>query len=232
MVSLRRSRRVQADGSGLDQQSETFRMLRANLLVALDDLDDSTVVVTSALPGEGKSTVCANLALALAEAGKRVVAVDTDLRHPNLHARIGGHNEVGLSDVLLERAPIGEALQFVSTGSRNRGLYVLSTGAPVNDPTELLGSARTTQLLGRLASQVDVLLLDTPPVLPVADTLVIGRTVAGALLVVESRRTPVPVVQQAKNALIRNQTRLLGVVLNKVQARDLGATGNGYYPYS
>ncbi|MEY2404709.1 MAG: tyrosine-protein kinase, partial [Acidimicrobiaceae bacterium] len=136
--------------------------------------------------------------------------------------------ELGLSDVLLDHAALDRALQFVELGSRDRGLYVLPTGATVNNPTELLGGARMAKLLTSLAGQADVLLLDTPPVLPVADTLVLGRMAAGAILVVEARRTPITAVQQAKDALTRNQTRMLGVVLNKMQPRDLPGAGYGY----
>ena len=186
-------------------------MLRSNIMVALADLERPAVIVTSALPEEGKTAVCANLAVSLAEAGLRVVAVDVDLRHPNLHIWLGAHNEVGLSDVLLDKAELTPTLQFIGIGSRaTRGLYLLPTGNPVSNPTELLGSGRMASLLDSLAEQADVLLIDTPPVLPVADTLVIGRWAAGAVLVVESRRTPVTAVAQAKAALTRNQTRLLG----------------------
>lgn len=213
------------------ERDEVFRILRSNLLVALSEMERPMVVVTSALPDEGKTSICANLALSLAEAGLRVVAADVDLRHPNLHAWLGVHNEVGLSDVLLERCELDDALQFVSAGRPGRGLYVLPTGPGVNDPTELLGSQRTSRLLGSLAEQADLLLLDAPPVLPVADALVIGRIATGAILVVESRRTPATLVQQAKNALIRNQTRLLGVVLNKMQPRDLAESAPSGYGY-
>ena len=213
-----------------ETRSEAFRVLRANLLVALEELERATVIVTSALPNEGKTAVCANLALSLAEAGFRVVAIDTDLRHPSLHTFFAGHNEVGLVDVLLERSSVESALQYVTVGRRGSGLYLLATGGRVNDPTELLGGARTSRLLDALAQQADIVVLDSPPVLPVADTLVIGRACAGAVLVVESGQTPTGAVQQAKNALIRNQTRILGIVLNKVQPRDVEGAGLGYYP--
>jgi receptor protein-tyrosine kinase len=223
-----RTRAVAAGLQDANQRNEVFRLLRSNLLVALAELERPTVIVTSAAPEEGKTAVCANLAVSLAATGLRVVAVDVDLRHPNLHLWLGAHNEVGLSEVLLDRTVLDQALQFIALGRGDRGLYVLPTGAPVNNPTELLGSPRMVKLLAALARQSDVLLLDTPPVLPVADTLVLGRMAAGAILVVESRHTPAPAVQQAKNALTRNQTRLLGVVLNKVQPRDLAASGYGY----
>jgi len=228
MPSLLRSRTNRSGLNDAGHRNEVFRVLRSNLLVALAELENPTVIVTSAAAEEGKTATCANLAVSLAATGLRVVAVDVDLRHPNLHLWLGAHNEIGLSDVLLDRSGLDRALQFVALGSRDRGLYVLPTGASVNNPTELLGSTRMAKVLTSLAGQADVLLLDTPPVLPVADTLVIGRMAAGAILVVESRRTPISAVQQAKDALTRNQTRMLGLVLNKMQSRDLPGAGYGY----
>lgn len=227
-MASRTRRRVQT-GLDPDARAEVFRVLRANLLVALADLERPTVVVTSALPDEGKTAVCANLAVSLARAGMRVVVVDVDLRHPNVHLWLNGHNEVGLSDVLLDRAKLQDVLQYIEvTPEGDRGLYLIPTGGQVSNPTELLGTSRMSRLLETLNEQADVLLLDTPPTLLVADTLVIGRMAAGAILVVEGRRTPVTAVLQAKDALTRNQTRLLGVVLNKVPERDLSVGGYGY----
>jgi capsular exopolysaccharide synthesis family protein len=208
------------------ERHEVFRLLRSNLLVAITDLDKPTVIVTSAVAEEGKTATCANLALSLAKAGMHVVAADVDLRNPNLHTWFGLHNEIGVTDVLLDRVPLDAALQRVDVGPHV--LYALPTGAPVHNPTELLGAARSMRLLASLASEADILLLDTPPVLPVADTLVLGRMAAGAVMVVEARRTPVNAVRQAKDMLIRNQTRLLGLVLNKVQRRDMISSQYGY----
>ncbi len=227
MPSLR-TRQERAGLHDASTRNEVFRVLRSNVLVALTELENPTVIVTSAVPAEGKTSICANLAVSLATTGLRVVAVDVDFRHPNLHLWLGAHNERGLSDALLDHTSLDEALQYTSIGARERGLYVLPTGNNVSNPTELLGSSRMSRLLNALARQSDVLLLDTPPVLPVADTLVLGRMAAGAILVVESRRTPITAVQQAKDALTRNQTRLLGVVLNKLQHRDLAVDGYGY----
>ena len=210
------------------QRDEVFRLLRSNLLVALQELERPTVIVTSAMPDEGKTTICAHLAVSLAQAGLRVVAIDVDFRHPNLHTWFAASNEFGLSDVLQERLDPEEVLQFCVVGPGETGLYVLPTGRGVPNPTELLGSGRMARLLDSMANQADVVLLDTPPVLPVADALVLGRMAAGAILVVESRRTPITALQKAKDTLTRNQTRLLGVVLNKVQPRDLGESTYGY----
>jgi capsular exopolysaccharide synthesis family protein len=214
------------------QRAEAYRILRSNLSVALSDLERPTVIVTSAYAGEGKTSTTVNLAISLALSGRRVVLVDLDLRHADVHRWLGCHNEFGVSDTILDRRGLQECLQYVPVGAGpnqgERGLYLLATGPPVANPTELLGTQRTSQLLGALALQADVVLIDTPPVLLVADTLVIGRMVAGAILVVEARRTPAGVANQAKDALTRNQTRLLGVVLNKFQAKDAPDSGYGY----
>ena len=200
---------------------EAFRVARSNLMVALSDLDSPSVIVTSAQPGEGKTMTCANLAVSLARAGQRVVLVDLDMRAPGLHSAIGGFNEIGLADVLVEREKVEDCIQLIDLGRNARdervGLYFLAAGTGVASPTELVGSARMPRLLDSLAREADVVLLDCPPVLPMADTLVVGRMAAGAVLVVEARRTPYPLIEQAKNALTRNQTRLLGVILNKMR---------------
>jgi len=224
--------RSEIPAQGLTEGSaEAYRILRSNLTVALSELERPTVLVTSSYAGEGKTATTANLGRSLAMAGRRVVLVDLDLRHPNLHQWFGAHNEFGASDVLLGRMEAERCLQYVEVGPGAtdvaRGLYLLPTGGAVQNPAELLGANRTATLLRSLADQADVVLIDTPPVLLVADTLVIGRMVAGAVLVVESRRTPTPAVQQAKDALTRNQTRILGVVLNKFQPRD-ASDGYGY----
>lgn len=225
-------RRPPPHTSSLTEQ-EAFRVLRSNLLVSIADLANPVVIITSAQPGEGKTHVSVSLARSLAVAGQRVVLVDVDLRHPDAHRRLGAHNEIGVADVLLDRRPVDQCLQYIdlddAPGSRS-GLYFLATGLGVLNPTELLGSQRTVRLLDTLAAQADIVLLDTPPVLPVADPLVIGRMAAGALLVVEARRTPVPSVLKARDALTRNQTRVLGVALNKVPSGETGGGyGYGYY---
>jgi capsular exopolysaccharide synthesis family protein len=224
---------VSPEGEGASSRSEAYRVLRSNLLVSLGDLERPTVIITSADAGEGKTVTAVNTARSLALAGKRVVLVDLDLRHPNVHRWLPVHNEFGVTDVLLDRRPIDECLQYVEVagGQWPRGLYVLPTGGGVENPAELLGIRRTGVILEALATQADVVLIDTPPVLLVADTLVIGRMTAGAVLVVEARRTPIAAVQHAKDALIRNQTRILGVVLNKFQAKDADDAAYGYYGY-
>ena len=207
-------------------QYEAFRVLRSNLTVSLADLERPVVIVTSAYAGEGKTSTAINLAKSMAAAGQRVVLVDADLRHPDAHRWLGVHNEHGLTDILLDRRAVDDALQYIDVGAGpaqgRRALYLLAAGPSVENPGELLGTKRTAALLDALAAQADVVLIDTPPVLQVADTLVIAHMAAGALLVAETRRTPVAALQRTKDALTRNQSRLLGIVINKFQARDAG----------
>lgn len=214
---------------------EALRILRSNLGVALLDLERPTVIFTSPNPSEGKTVICSNLAMSFAAAGKRVVLVDLDLRRPNAHRLVGAHNEYGVSDVLLNERTLEDAIQYIALptprGQSDWGLYFLGTGRAVANPTELLGSGRTHQLLDGLARQADLVLLDAPPVLPVADSLVIGRMAAGAVLITESRNTAIESVNKAKDLLTRNQTRLLGVVLNKFQRKDAKGVFNYGYGY-
>lgn len=228
---MARSRRTESEPSRLADREEAFRVLRSNLLVAIDDLANPVVIVTSAREGEGKTSTCVALARSLALAGPRVVLVDLDLRRPTAHRYLGADNIPGCSEVLRDQRTLEECLQFLapSTETTNaNGLYFLPAGGESSNPTELLGSTRTARLLDGLASQADIVLIDTPPVLPVADTLVIGRRAAGAVLVVEARETPVDVLNRAKSALTRNRTRILGVVLNKVRGSDDQAAPYGY----
>jgi capsular exopolysaccharide synthesis family protein len=199
-------------------------VLRSNLLVALADLANPIVMVTSAQEGEGKTSTCAGLAASLASIGQRIVVVDFDLRRPDLHHHFGAHNEFGVTSFLLDRKPLEDCLQYLELstgGEESQGLYLLATGPEVHNPTELLTTERTKRLLHSLANQADVVLVDTPPVLPIADALEIGRMAAGAILVVEARRTEVGPANRAKDALIQNQTRLLGVVVNKVPKDEI-----------
>ena len=130
----------------------------------------------------------------------------------------------GVSEVLLGQRTLEEALQYIELPSQESrlqtGLYFLGTGSQVASPAELLGTGRTARLLSSLSAQADLVLIDTPPVLPVADTLVVGRIVSGAILVTAARSSSTIAVSKAKDLLIRNQTRLFGLVLNKFQGRD------------
>jgi len=241
----RRSSRRAPTAAGLVSHDEAFRTLRSNLLVATSDLAHPTVMVTSAVPGEGKTSTCAALAESLAAAGPMVVVVDLDLRRPDLHTRFGIDGACGVSDVLAGRATVADCLVRVpltgdappdedadlDRGYPGRGsLFVLPAGSPVSHPSELLGGPRTAQVLEALGEHADFVLIDTPPVLPVADALGIGRLVSGALLVVETGRVPLPAVQRARAELGRHHIRVLGMVLNRFE--DESSIAPYHYDYT
>lgn len=239
----RRRGRRPARPAGLVSHDEAFRTLRSNVLVATSDLASPSLMVTSAVPGEGKTSTCAALAEAIAASGPMVVAVDLDLRRPDLHTRFGVGNDRGVSDVLGGRATVADCLVRVGLtgdavleddtdrGYPGRGsLFVLPAGSPVSHPAELLGGPRTAQVLDALREHADFVVIDTPPVLPVADAIGIGRLVSGALLVVETGRVPLPAVQRAKAELARNQVRVLGMVLNRFE--DQGSIAPYHYDYT
>jgi capsular exopolysaccharide synthesis family protein len=220
-------RRSRPERSFASVQAESFRILRTNLEVSLMDLDRPSVMVTSPHPGEGKTETCSQLAAIMAAAGRRVVLVDLDLRKPDLHRYLGVPGQPGVTDVLLDKVSVDAVLQYVEVGGGAgmgpQAFYFLPAGTPVPNPSELLSTKRLGRLLDALSRQADLVLIDTPPALAVADTLTIGRLVGGAVLVVSSRDTLVSDAARAKDALIRNHTRMLGVVLNRL--------GEGEAPY-
>ena len=237
---LGRVRRRASSGSFSPRHSpgafdEAFRVLRSNTVAALSDITKPVVIVTSSNASEGKSVVATKLALTCAASRERVVLVDLDLRHPKVHTLLEAHNEYGAHDVLLGRRSLQDSLQHLEIGDdvagRPSSLYFLAAGQPVATPTDLFGSGRTARLLDSLASEADIVLVDTPPTLPVADTLVIGRAASGAILVVESGITSVPAIEQAKSLLIRNQIRLLGVVVNKFNPAESDIGSEFAYGY-
>ncbi len=205
---------------------ESYRMLRTNVQFSTLGLDRSAamLLVTSARPGEGKTTTLANLAVSLAQSGKRVLAVDTDLRRPALHKRFGLANTAGLTSLLLDAAANPERI-VQSTGVA--GLRLLTAGPIPANPAELLDLPSTAAICDRLRALADYVLLDSPPMLSAADASILAQKVDGVLLVAETGRVRTEAFRQAVTALQRVQARLVGVVLNKVSSRP----GSYYYYY-
>lgn len=207
--------------------AEQFRHVRANLQFTAGPFEAKSLVVTSAGPGEGKSTVASNIAVALAQDGKRVVLVDADLRRPSQHHKFGIANAKGLSNYLaLARATVDEVLQ--PTGVAN--LAVITSGPHPPNPAELLGSARVNQLIQELGAHVDYVILDTPPVLAVADPSLLASRADGTILVADTQRTKSGAFGVMLQHLQRANARVLGVVLDKARRPRFGA-GYGYYYY-
>jgi non-specific protein-tyrosine kinase len=206
----------------LSPVSEAFRALRTNIRFSSVDNPLRTILVTSAGPTEGKSTTVANLAAAMAQAGLKVVAVDADLRRPRLHQMFGLHPQGGLTSSLLEGSLDGR-LQPAQV----EGLVVLPAGELPPNPAELLGSRRMRELLELLKGHVDVVVIDSPPVLPVTDAAVLAQGVDGVLLVVDAGQTRRGAAKRAVESLRQVGANLVGVVLNAVPTHR----GDYYYEY-
>jgi succinoglycan biosynthesis transport protein ExoP len=207
-------------------RAEAFRRLRTNLQFL--DLGDrpQSIVVTSSMPGEGKSTTAANLAITLADAGSRVVLVDGDLRRPFVAEYLGLEGEVGLTTVLIGRATVQDVVQPWGNGY----LHVLPAGQVPPNPSELLGSRSMANLLDQLTTMYDIALIDAPPLLPVTDAAILSRLAGGALLVVGANTIHHHHLDEALGALEAVGARVLGVVLNRVMGKHGDAYS--YYDYS
>lgn len=202
--------------------AEAFRTLRTNIQYAKVDGDLKSLLLTSAGPGEGKSTVVANSAVALAQTGKKVILVDCDLRQPVQH-HIFNLNKKGLTNCLVGESPVGELLQDTEV----EGLRVLTSGPIPPNPAELLGSARMEVLLAELREETDYLILDCPPVIAVTDACVLARKADGILLVLDADQIRPEMAQKAKELLENAQGKILGVILNRVEVEK----EHSYYYY-
>ncbi len=210
--------------------SEGYRVLRTNLQFAAMGMGQSatTLLFTSALPTEGKTTSLANLGVSLAQAGKRVILVDADLRRPTLHRLFHMSKEVGLTSLLLERQA---DIEYVVQKTAVEGLRILPSGPVPANPAEVLGFAEMGAVLDRLRTMADYVLLDAPPVLSVADASVLAQKVDGVLMIVEAGRTRTEVFGRAVAVLQGVKVRVLGAILTKVGTRHRGAYAYDYYYY-
>jgi capsular exopolysaccharide synthesis family protein len=206
--------------------AEAYRTLRTNLQFSSLDRPLRSLVVTSAVATEGKTTTAANLAVVMAQAGKRVVLVDADLRRPSAHKLFALSNGTGLTTALVEEP---SALNGYLQETDVENLRVLSAGPVPPNPQELLGSQRMEELLHKLEKVADIVVLDTPPTLVVADANVLAARADGVLLVVNTQSTRRAAVQRAAEGLRQVGANLLGGVLNLVAA---GGGRSAYYYHS
>lgn len=216
-------------------RSEAFRTIRTNLRYVDVDNPARAVVITSSVPGEGKSTTACNLAIALGQAGSRVLLMEADLRRPKVADYLGVDGSVGLTDVLIGQVDLDTAIV-----SWQRGLVdFLPAGAIPPNPSELLGSRQMSDLLALLGQRYDAIIIDAPPLLPVTDAAILATAADGAILVTRYGRTRREQVAEAADALRQVNVRLLGTVLNfaPTRRRGYGYTKYGYsyagaYDYS
>lgn len=202
--------------------AEAFRTLKINLDFFNVDNNLKTLAITSSSPGEGKSTAIANLAIAFAQAGKRVVLVDCDFRRPTVHKTFNLSNSKGITDMLIAKLP---NLDF-TTFSGTENLYILPCGVKPPNPAELLSSRKMELLIESLKAKFDLVLLDIPPVLPVADSRIICGKVDGVILLCTYGKTQKEDILRCKHELTKINAKLIGSVLNKIPE---GEHKYGYY---
>ena len=201
--------------------SEAYRSLRTSLQFIASETEAKVILVTSPAESEGKTATVANLGVVLAKAGERVAIVSSDLRRPRVGHFLGLDEQVGLTTVLLGQRQLDEVLQAVPGFG---GLSVLATGERPEDPTGVLSSHRLAEVLDDLRRRFDVVLVDSPPVLPVTDAVILAQAVDATLLVVAAGQTRGKDVRRAIEALSLVQATVVGVVLNEVTL----STGYGY----
>lgn len=215
--------------------AEAFRGLRTAAQFAAVDTAEASFMITSPNPNEGKSTIAANLAVAMGQAGYRTLLIDADLRRPSVHAVFGLPNNHGLTDLLLELKPSRETMDaqldrllpaYVLT-SEAENLALLTSGPLPPNPSELLGSVKMSHLIEALNKRYDYLIFDSAPTLAVTDSVVLSAKVSGVILVVEVGRTRRPHLKQVAAHLRNVNGNVLGVVLNRISARS----GDYYYYY-
>jgi capsular exopolysaccharide synthesis family protein len=219
---------VMADLHGT--RAEAFRQLRTNLQFVEVDSRLRSIVFTSSIPAEGKSTTVCNLAITLAQAGVRVLLVEADLRRPRIGTYLNLETSVGLTNVLIGASHIDDAIQ---TWGKQGQLHVLPSGPMPPNPSELLGSRGMTKLLREMEDRYDLVILDAPPLLPVTDAAVLATEASGAVMVVHHGKTRIEQVHRATETLDAVGARILGCVINFAPRRGPDAYYYGYgYKYS
>ncbi|MEL7333707.1 MAG: polysaccharide biosynthesis tyrosine autokinase, partial [Cyanobacteria bacterium J06560_2] len=223
--------RAQANYYGYGGNSESsfleaLRVLHTNIRMLSSDRPIRSILISSALPGDGKSTVCASLAQVATAMGQRVLVVDVDLRKPQVHERLGVSNALGLSNLIADDLPLKAAIQQVDPSGQ---LFVLTSGKVPPDPTKLLASQKMHHLMGTFERCFDLVIYDAPPTTGLADVSLIGQRTDGLVLVTRMGKTDRTVLTQTIETLSLAQIPTLGIVANGVSPEGLG--GYRYYGY-
>ena len=212
------------DVDGFSARGEAFRLLRTNLQYLDLDSRPKSLVVTSAVADEGKTQVATNLAIAMAQAGERVLIVDGDLRRPKVASLLGLDRSVGLITVLVGRTPIEDVIQVHEAS----GVHCLASGPTPPNPTEVLQTEATRDLLAKLRTEYDAVIIDAPPVLPVADASILGTAADGVIIVSRYGKTRREELEAASQRLRTVGGKVFGVVVNMLPKGARGGNQKGY----
>jgi capsular exopolysaccharide synthesis family protein len=209
--------------------SEAVRSVRVSLMLSGVDRAPKTILVTSSVSGEGKTSLSLSLTSLAAHIGQRAIILDCDFRRASVHTTLGASNEIGLSNYLSGQAELNDVIEV----DEDTGLYYISAGGRVPHPTDLLGSQKMHKLLERLEEAFDLVILDSPPLLAVADALVLARRVDRVLFVVRWEMTRHDFVAAAVKQIVETGANIGGLVLSQVDIRKqnrygYGATANYY----
>ena len=210
-------------GRPQSQMAESYRALRTSLLLSSLGAPPKVILVTSALPQEGKTTTSMNTAIVLAQKGSKVLIIDADLRRPSIHKALGMGPRTGLSNVLTGSASLSQA---VIQSTLLPSLYVLPAGTPPPNPAELLASSYMREVLQELREQYDHIVIDTPPTLSVTDAVIMSTNADTVVLVIRSGQTTKQALRRARDLLMRVNAKVAGVLLN---AADLKSADYYYY---
>lgn len=204
--------------------SEQYRTVRTNIKFAMPDLDVKTILFTSASPGEGKSTTAANVGIVFAQEGKKVLLIDSDMRKPSMHYTFQTTNSPGLSNILSKQWSVADVIQktFIE------GLDIIPCGQIPSNPAELLGSSMLDSLINAMKVKYDVIIIDAPPVLTVADAQILANKCDGTILVVSTKKTKKESIIRAIEVLHSSKAKILGTVLNNYKIKS---DGNYYHYY-
>lgn len=206
--------------------AEQYRTIRTNIEFMAVDKEIKVMLVTSSTQGEGKSTTASNLAVAYAQQGKRVLIIDTDMRRPTVHYTFRVANGLGLSSLLTRQAELEKAVLPTKVDN----LSILTAGPIPPNPAELLSSRAMEKLIEQLRGAYDVIILDAPPLLQVADSRITSKLTDGVILVIGCTTSDRQRVLKAKEQLELTEAKILGVVLNRRELTDDSAY-QYYYSY-
>jgi len=204
--------------------SEAYRNIRTSVLLSFSGKPPKRIVITSPNPAEGKTTTVVNTAIALSQTGAKVLIIDADLRKPRMHKVFNDENDTGLSNLLSGNADLESVIKKTKVPNLS---YIQSGPIPPN-PSELIGSSLFKSMMETLSERFDHIVIDSPPILGFADSVILSVSVDGIILVVLGGKTPRETLHRAKEVLYQVNAKILGVVINRV---DIHRSDYGYYYY-